>query len=251
MVGYKVNSPQNGQEFVKTQAYHKLYHLFKGLKENKGRIVHVLGAPGTGKSATIYEVINNLELKVYDADLALDDVDVSSSEVLNKFFQTLMKDMNVKDVDEIYIKASQYDAVLFADRFHDSQFLYEDKKGFSIWMDKKGIRTLPFYILLIVHYFQNYSKFKKINIIFQTAWTFRVKGVKYDLFTDFGLFSKLIIQILRIFFEVVEISYSDEEIRDIIKKHRPDADEKEIQLYIKKYGSRIRFILQSLSYVNH
>lgn len=246
MVRYKVNTQQDGKEFVITRAYHKLNHVFEGLKTSRGRIIHVMGAPGTGKSATIYAVIKKLDLNVYDAVLALDDEDASSSEVLNEFFNTLKKDMGVEKEEDIYKKASDYDAVLLADRFHDSHLLYGDRKGFSIWMDNKGIRSLPFYILLMLHYFRNYSRFKRINLIFQTAWTFRIKGVKYDIFTDFGLFSKLIIYMLKIFFEVVEISYTPEEIMEIVKKHSPDADEKEIELYMKKYRSRIRFILQSL-----
>ena len=115
-----------------------------------------------------------------------------------------------------------------------------------MWVDNKGIKTLPFYLLLIWQYFRHYREFKNINLIFQTAWKIRIKGVKYDLFTDFGLFSALIKQLLRILFVVVEISYTPDEIIEIVKKHRPEADDKEIEQNIKKYGSRIRFILQSI-----
>ncbi len=249
MVRYKVNTEEDGQDFVVTTAYQKLYGQLKDLKTHKGKIIHVLGAPGTGKSANIYEVIKSLDLNVYDAPLALDDVDKNSFEVYHEFFNTLKEDMKVKSVEEVYKLASEYDAVLWADKFHDSQYLYDNKVGFSVWMDNKGIRTFPFYLLLILHYFWNIFKFQKINLIFQTAWTIRIKGVKYDCFTDFGLFSKLLKFILKIFFVVVEISYTEPEIIEIVKKRVPDAEEKEIKLYIKQYGSRIRFILQAVK--NH
>lgn len=246
MVRYKVNTSDDGQEFLVTNAYKKLFILLEDLKIRKGRIIHVVGAPGTGKSSNIYEAINNLGLNVFEAGLILDNMDKNSLDVYHEFFKTLRKDMNVKNNEECYKKAALYDAVLLADRFHDSQFLYVNKVGFSIWMDNKGLKSFPFYLLIILHYFWNLFKFRKINLIFQTAWTIHIKGDKYDFFTDFGLFSKLLLFILKIFFEVVEISYTESEIIEIVKKHLPDADEKEIKLYFKLYGSRVRFILQSL-----
>ncbi len=244
MVRYKVNRPDDEENFVITKAYKKLYGQLNDLKTHKGRIVHVMAAPGTGKSANIYEAIKSLNLNVYTGFLALDDVSQSSFEVYHKFFNTFKEDMEVKSVEQVYVKASEYDAVLFADKFHDSQYLYDDKVGFSVWMANKGVRSFPFYFLLILHYLWNIFKFRRINLVFQTSWAIRFRGAKYDLFTDFGWFSRLLIWILKIFFVVVEISYTESEIVEIVKKHLPDADEEEIKPYMEQYGSRIRFILQ-------
>ena len=245
MVRYKVNTPDEGRVFVETDAYKRLYNLFKDLKNHKGRIIHVVGAPGTGKSANIYQAIDNLDLHVFEAGLSLDNWDKSWLEVHREFFNRLRMDMKVNSNGDCYLKAAEYDAVLWADRFHDSQLFYDDKVGFSVWMDHKGFKSLPFYLALIFQYLWNIFKFRRINLIFQTAWTIRIKGVKYDLFTDFGLFSKFLFLILKIFFVVIEISYTESEIIEIVKKHLPDADEQEIKINRKKYGNRIRFILQS------
>ena len=75
MVRYKVNHPDDSKKFVNTQAYNKLYGLLKELKTLRGRIIHVTGAPGTGKSANIYQAINKLQLDVYEPKLVLDDFD--------------------------------------------------------------------------------------------------------------------------------------------------------------------------------
>jgi len=86
--------------------------------------------------------------------------------------------MKVNSIDGVFDKASEYDAVLLADRFHDSHYLYEGKVGFSLWMDNKGFGSFPFYFSLIILYFRNLSRFRKVNLVFQTAWTFRTRGVK-------------------------------------------------------------------------
>ena len=246
MVRFKVNRPDDSQDFVFTNAYKKLYKQLNVLKTHRGRILHVMGAPGTGKSANIYEALDNLDLNVYNAVLVLDDVDLNSIEVYHKFFDSLKEDMKVDSVGGVYKKASEYDSVLFADRFHDSHYLYDNKAGFSSWTDNKGVKTFPFYLLLILNYLWNIFKFRKINLVFQTSWAVKIKGVKRDLFTDFGMFSRLLVSVLKIFFIVVEISYTESEIVEIVKKHLPDADEEEIKLNIKQYGSRIRYILQSM-----
>lgn len=243
---HKVNSPDDNREFVVTEAYQKLYSSLKDLKNVKGRIIHVVGAPGTGKSTNIYEAINNLKLNVYDAGLILDSVDKNSWEVFQEFFKTLRDDMGVKNNEELCEKVALYDGILFADRFHDSQYICDGKAGFSLWVDNKGLKAFPIYLFFISHYLRNIFRFRRVNLIFQTAWKIHIKGVKYDLFTDFGLLSKFLIGFLRIFFEVVEITYTESEIMEIVKKRLPYADEKEIKLYINKYGSRIRFILQLL-----
>lgn len=251
MVKFKVNTAEDDQDFTVTAAYQRLYRHLKDLKTSKGSIVHVIGAPGTGKSANIYTAVNNLDLNVYNAILKLDDVHQSSSEVYHKFFDTLKEDMEVKSVDEVFKKASDYDAVLLADRFHDSHYLYEGKVGFSLWMDNKGLGSFPFYLSLVFFYFRNKSKFQKVNLVFQTAWTFRIRGVKKDLFTDFGLLSRIFVSFLKVFFTVVEISYSESEIIEIVKKRVPDAGEEEIRSYIGRYGNRIRFILEAIEKSHH
>ena len=246
MVKFKVNTAEDDQDFRATTAYKKLYARLKDLKTRKGRIIHVIGAPGTGKSANIFQAVKDLDLNVYNAVLALDDIHQSSTEVYNKFFDTLKEDMKVNSIDGVFDKASEYDAVLLADRFHDSHYLYEGKIGFSLWMDNKGFGSFPFYFSLIILYFRNLSKFRKVNLVFQTAWTFRTRGVKKDLFTDFGLFSRLMVSLLKLFFDVVEISYSESEIIDIVKKRIPDVEAEEIRSYIERYGNRIRFILKAI-----
>jgi len=246
MVRYKVNHPDDSQEFVTTRSYNKLYVLLKELKTRRGRIIHVIGAPGTGKSANIYQVINRLELNIYEASLVLDKIDESPLAVYHVFFKTLKEGLNVKNNEELFKKAAEYDAVLWADKFHDYHLLHKNKVGFSQWMNNKGLKSFPFYFLLIIYYLKHFFKFKGINLIFQTAWTIHFRGVKYDLYTDFGLFSKLLILILQIFFDVVKISYTESETMEIVKKHLPDAKESEIRFNIKRYGNKIRLILQNL-----
>lgn len=246
MVKFKVNLPGEGGHFVVTRAYEKLCREMHDLKHRKGRIIQVIGAPGTGKSTNIYQAIKELDMDVYNAVLLLDDVDESPSEVYQNFFKTLKEDMGAKSVEEVYRKASKYDAILLADRFHDSHYLYEGKVGFSLWMDRKGVKSFPFYLRFIVHYFRNISRLRGVNLVFQTAWTIKVNGEKRDLFTDFGGLSRFFVSLLKIFFVVVEISYSEPEIMEIVKTHLPDADEERIKLLREQYGSRIRFILQAV-----
>ncbi len=246
MVRYKVNRPDDSREFVTTKSYNKLYVLLKKLKTRRGRIIHVIGAPGTGKSTNIYQAINRLELNVYEPILVLDKLNEGTLKVYHEFFNTLKEGLNVKHNEELFNKAVEYDAVLWADKFHDYHLLHENKVGFSQWMNNKGLKSFPFYFLLIIYYLRHFYEFRSINLIFQTAWTIHFRGVKYDLFTDFGLFSKLLILILRIFFYVVEITYTESEIMEIVNKHLPEAKESEIRFYIKRYGNKIRLILQTL-----
>lgn len=246
MVRFKVNTPDDSREFVTTRAYNKLFGILKLLKNHKGRIVHVIGAPGTGKSVNIYEALDKLELNVYEPVFILDEVNESSLDVYHKFFKTLKDGLNVKSNGDLLEKAAGYDVLLWADKFHDSHLLYKNRAGFSQWMKNKGLRSFLFYFLLVLYYFRYIFRFRKINLVFQTAWTIHIRGVKYDLFTDFGMFSRFIILVLRIFFDVVEISYTESEVMEIVKKYVPEASETEIRQGIGKYGNRIRLILQSL-----
>lgn len=246
MAPYKVKSYEDGEVFVVTRAYKKLYRKLKTLNITRGRVIHVIGSPGTGKSANIYAVLKDLDLNIYDAILLMDDVKKSYREVFREFFNTLQKDLEVDSKDEVYQKVSQYDAVLFADKFHDSQFLDNNKVGLSMWTDYKSIKSFPFYLLCIYEYFRHRNDLKKINIIFQTAWTVRIKGVKYDLFTDFGPLSGVMRFILKLLFEVVEISYSEKETIEIVKYHLPKVSGEQIKKCIQKYGHKPRFICEAL-----
>jgi hypothetical protein len=246
MIKYKVNSPEDIENFVVTQTYLKIYHLFKGLKTQKGRIIHVIGAPGTGKSINIYEAMINLDLDIYEAKLNMDDINKSSGQVYREFYKILKYELNANNDEDVYGKASRFDAVLFADRFHDSHLLYENKVGFSVWMDQAGFKSIPFYVRIIIQYIKHIKDFRNINLIFQTAWTFRFKGVKYDLFTDLGVFSRLLVGFLKIFFDVVEVTYKDSEIIQIVKKRFPDVDMGQIKRNRAKFGNKIRFILEAL-----
>jgi hypothetical protein len=246
MEKYKVKSSEDSKVFVLTRAYQKLYQKFKNLKNEKGRVIHVIGSPGTGKSVNIYSALNHLDLNIYDAILLMDSVEKGSREVFREFFNTLKEDMGVESDEEVYRKASEFDAVLFADKFHDSQFLDESKVGLSMWTDYKSFKSFPFYLLCIIEYVKHRTDLKKVNIILQTAWTVRIKRVKYDLFTDFGIFSRIVAGILGILFEVVEISYSESETIEIVKNLLGDVDEDQIKLCIKKFGCKPRFICAAL-----
>ena len=53
-------------------------------------------------------------------------------------------------------------------------------------------------------------------------------GKKYDIFTDLGILSRIIVAFMKILFEVVEISYSSQETLKIVKEHF-DVEEKLIE----------------------
>jgi len=71
-------------------------------------------------------------------------------------------------------------------------------------------------------------------------------GKKYDIFTDFGGFSKIITMVLKIFFVVEEISYSKKETIEIVRMHIEDADTENIKQQIQKHGGKPRFICNAL-----
>ena len=95
-------------------------------------------------------------------------------------------------------------------------------------------------------YLKHRKDLKKINIVTQTAWILKYRGVKYDLLTDFYLLSWILVFLLKIFFEVVRISYTEEEIIQIIRNYEPHCSEENIRSLIKRYGYRPRFILEAL-----
>ena len=242
MEKYKVNSSDDNDNFIVTEAYFKLHQVFRSLKTNRGRFIHIIGTPGTGKSSNVYHALKNLNLNVYDTKLFLDNVEKNSREVFKEAFKTIKSDTGAKTKREVYQKVSEYDVILFADKFLDSEFLDPQKVGLSKWMDYKGIKSIPFYFMCYFEYLKHKKLLKNTNIILQHSW---MVG-KYDLLTDFGLLSKAIVAVLNLSFEVIEISYSELETIKIVKSHIEDADEDTIKLYIQKYGCRPRFILGAL-----
>lgn len=246
MEKYKVQSPEENKVFLVTDCYRKLCKILKTLKKEKGKIIHVVGAPGTGKSTNIFQALQETDLNVYNMQLNLKSVDQTSKEVFDNVYDDLSNDLCLKTRKEIYKKLSEFDAILIADSFHDSHVFNPKNVGFSQWTDKKGINSFYFYLLCINEYLKNKKYFKNMNLIFQTAWRIRFRGKKYDIFTDFGFFSKLIIYMLKRFFIVLEISYSRKETTKIVKMHIPDVNEENISRYIEKYGCKPRFICNAL-----
>jgi ABC-type dipeptide/oligopeptide/nickel transport system ATPase component len=242
---FKVNSIEDNKNFLITDCYKKLCKMFESLKLSKGKIVHVVGAPGTGKSANIYSALNKMDLNVYNIKFNLEDNNLSSKEVFNKLFESVSDDLGVGK-EKIYEELSQYDAVLFADSFHDSHFLNPNNVGFSQWTDNKGFSAFYFYLLCVIEYLRHRRDFKKINIVLQTAWRIYINGKKYDIFTDLGILSRIIVNLLKILFDVVEISYSEMETINIVKMHVKSVDEDRIKPCIQKYGCKPRFICDAL-----
>ncbi len=245
MSNHKVLSSEDNGHFIKTQSFKELFNLLKTLKRGQGRFIHVMGTPGTGKSANIYQSLSQLDLNVYDAFLFI-DIDSTSSEVLDIFWDTIQRDMGVTSHKEIYEKASTYDLVLFADRFLDSEYLDPDKVGLGLWTEKHGPSTFPFYFRILLEYIKNRNKLKNINVITQTSWVLKFRDVRYDILTDFGLFSRFLVFLIKQLFEVVIISYSHDEVIKIVRNHPLAGNDEEIEDYIKKYGNRPRFIFEAL-----
>lgn len=243
---YKVQSPEENKIFLITECYKKLCKILETLKSGKGKIIHVIGAPGTGKSTNIFKALKETDLNVYDVKFSLNSMDESSKEVFNNLYKDLNDDLGTKSKEDIYNELSRFDTVLIADSFHDAHVLNPKNIGFSQWTDKAGFNAFYFYLLCIKEYFKNRKYFKGINLVFQTAWRIRIRGKKYDIFTDFGFFSKIIVNILKLFFTVVEISYSKKETIEIVKMHIEDADAEKIKQCIQKYGCKPRFICHAL-----
>ena len=241
---YKINSAIDNRVFVVTESFLKLSNMFKTLKNSHGKIIHVVGAPGTGKSTNIYAAIEKQGLNVYDVKSQIKNVNINSKEVFNSVYNGFKEDFNVKSKEGVYNSLAGFDAVLFADKFHDSHLVDDDTVGFSVWAGHAGVRSTKFYLLCVAEYLKEISEYKRINIILQTAWRFHFRGKKYDLFSDMGILSKLILALMRTIFDVVVISYTPEETIKIVKNH-VNADDKLIEHYIHEYGSKPRFICQA------
>lgn len=245
MSNHKVSSAQDIKSFVETDSFHELYLLLKSLKKTKGKFILVLGTPGTGKSANIYAALSQLELKVFEAHLFI-DLDTKPAEVYKIFWDTLKEDMGVQTKKGVYNQAEEYDLILFSDPFLDSEYYDPNKVGLGLWTEENGPKTAPFYFRVLFEYLKHRRDLKNINVLIQNAWVFQYKGVKYDILTDFSFISRLLVFILKQFCEVVLISYTKEEIIDIVKSHSPEVSDMEIHQLIKDYGKRPRFIFEAL-----
>ncbi len=253
MENHKVISSSDNDDFVITDSFLELCQKFKELKYSKGRIILVIGSPGTGKSSNIYKALKKLDLNYYEPVLLLDNTKKGALGVFRELINGIKEDFGVKTKKEIINKFSDYDVVLIADKIFDSESLNERKIGLGEWIKNKGLKSIPFYLILLFKYVINKINLNKLNLVIHTTWTIEIKGYKYDLITDFSIFSKILSLILRIFFDVVEISYSQEDTIKIVKNHFEGMDDEKIEYYIEKYGNKPRYILDALENkaVNH
>ena len=242
---YKINSATDNRVFVVTESFLKLCNIFKTLKNSRGKIIHVVGAPGTGKSTNIYTALEKQGLNVYIVKSQIKDANINSKKVFNSIYNGFKKDFGVESKEEVYNCMAGFDALLFADMFHDSHLVDDDTVGFSVWAGHAGVRAVKFYLLCMIEYLKERRQYKRINIVLQTAWRFYFRGKKYDLFTDMGILSRIVLAVMGTIFEVVVISYTPEETIKIVKNH-VNADDKLIEHYIHEYGSRPRFICQAI-----
>nr|WP_319372901.1 hypothetical protein [uncultured Methanobacterium sp.] len=243
---YKIKDPEENQTFVVTPSYKNLLSTFQKLTDHRGSIVHVVGAPGTGKSTNIYAAGTELGLNLYEVKLPLPSLDLNSRDVFNWMIKSMKTDLGVKSHENLFDVLKRFDVVLFADKFHDYHLINEECAGFSQWTDYAGFKSFNFYLMCIYEYLRHRNDFKDMNMVLQTAWRIHRGGMKKDLFTDMGPFSRLAVLLLEIPFEVVEISYSEEETINIVKSHLSDTADDEIKYYIKKYGNKPRFICQAI-----
>lgn len=246
MNGYKIRDQEENQTFVVTRSYQNLLSTFQQLTDHRGGIVHVIGAPGTGKSTNIYAAVKELQLNFYEAKLPLPSLGLNSRDVFNLMVKSMKKDLGVKSYESLFDVLKKFDAVLFADKFHDYHLINEDCAGFSQWTDYAGFKSFNFYLICIYEYLRHRNDFKDVNMVLQTAWRIHRGCKKRDLFTDMGSLSRLAVSLLKIPFEVMEISYSEEETINIVKSHLSDTTDDEIKNYIKKYGNKPRFICQAI-----
>lgn len=246
MGNFKINSGNENQNFIPTQSYQELLRSFSKLKKERGSILHVVGAPGVGKSANIYQASTEVGLKVYEAKLILDNEYIRPKTVFQHTLRAMREDLGVKNDFELYNTLEEFDMVLIADRFHDSHLINPETVGFSQWSASKGWGAFPYYWYCLEEYLKHKSEFKNINVVFQTSWRVELGGRKRDLFADLGVVSRISLIILKIPFQVVEISYSTVETINIVKSHFPYMDEGRITKGIDKYGCKPRFICQAL-----
>ena len=241
---YKVNSASDNSVFVETESYRRLLEALEVIRESRGNILHVVGAPGTGKSANLYRGIQEVGLDVYEVPCNLESSDVDADYVFRHLLDEMKAELGADNRGDLYSKLAEFDAVVFADRFHDSHD-FSEFMGFSQWTATAGSETLKFYLRCIREYIRNRGAFGNMNIIFQTAWRFYFRGKKLDIFTDIPILSSVLFHTLRIPFTAVRIDYTVTETLNIIRAHS-GADEEEIRRYIELYGCRPRTVLEKM-----
>ena len=246
MSSYKVNSGHGNQNFVFTHSYKEVSKALERIKFKKGEIIHILGAPGTGKSANICQALDELYLKVYDVKLEVSSLDASSKEVFDMLLESSKKDVQVHSKKELYKRLSEFDAVLIADSFHDSHLQNPYSIGFSQWTDKSILKVFSFFLMCFWEYFSHWRYLRNVNFLFQSSWRIYIRGRKYDLFSELGILSKVIGFILKRIFTVAVISYSEKETVEIVKNHIPQANQDIIKYYIEKHGYKPRFICNDI-----
>ncbi len=246
MEKYKVNRPGENDNFIYTTAYHNLHRQLSKLKEEKGNIIHIIGAPGTGKSANIYRALEELGLSVYETRLPLKKGNISSKNVLKTFFKTLKDDLLVKSKEEMYKELSEYDVILIADKFHDYHLFNPKNTGFSQWTRNSWYITIKFYLYCIGEYITHRDNFKNMNILLQTSWRVKKGNRELDLLTEMGVLSEIGKYLFGKIFDYIEIKYSPEEVVSIVLQHLPQANEKDIYDLIQIYGPKPRRICKAL-----
>ena len=243
---YKIKSREDNRTFVKTQSYQTLLETFSALRSTRGNIIHVVGAPGTGKSTNIYAAQEKLGLNFYEVKLTLPNTHLNSRDVFNQMIRSMEDDLEINPHEKITTHLKKFDAVVFADQFHDYHLLDNERVGFSQWTYFRGFRTFNFYFICIMEYLRHWTEFRDLNLVLQTAWRIYFGSNRKDLFTDVGPFSKLALMLLKVPFDVVEISYSEKETINIVKSHLDNVNDDLIRQYIKKYGYKPRFICQAI-----
>lgn len=246
MEKFKVTCIEDNEIFVETNAFTRLLKEFRKLKTKKGKIINIVGSPGTGKSANIYHALNVLDLHIYDVELKLDSTDIGPFEIFQEFINTLKRDFKVKTKDDAYRRLSQFDMVLFADKILDSDYSSENKIALTQWLQKNRLKSILLYLRILYELLKYRTKLQRVNLIFHMTLTFEFGEKKYDVLSDFSLFSMLIKGILKLFFDVIEIKYDESETIEIINSHFQGVSKSQIRSYIKKYGYRPRYILQAI-----
>ena len=152
---YKINRLEEMENFVMTNSYSNLLEKFQKLPPTKGHIVQVIGAPGTGKSTNIYHAVDQLNLNIYDVKLKLPSPDLSPGTVFDLMLESIREDLGIGTSSQILMHLENFDAVLFADQFHDSHLIYEDTVGFSQWTDFMGFKSFNFYWMCVKEYLKH------------------------------------------------------------------------------------------------
>lgn len=243
---FRVFSEIEKGKFVNTCSYKELYKKFQNLKSDKGKILFVVGAPGTGKTANIITAIEQLNLNIFRFNDKIPFDLINSKEIFSEISNSFKYQLGTTSTEEAFKCISDFDAVMFGDNVQPTKFENEKSIPFSYWTERAGFKALYFYFLCIIEYFNHKENYKKVNIIFQTAFEINFNGKTYYLFTDLGILSKFAVLLFKIFFDLIVISYSEKETIEIVKCHVKTSDN-DIKHLIKKYGRKPRFICQELS----